>query len=362
MTEEQQALQVLQQQMNQQLLQQQQQQQIMTQQQQQIEQLTQHLRTQTESKTNNSQSQTLMHNYPKMAPAKPDTYNGQRRTPADVWLFNLEQYFKAAAPGTGLSDELKINFAAAQLRDSAATWWRRQIQRTYTRSDTSTGISLTSTHVDPPSSWNKFKEEFLKQFLPIATKDSARAELHNIKQKNSVVGYCDAFNNILVRLEHEDMSEKDQLYLFKKGLNKDMQNYLIIAHPDTLAEAQVLAVRYEAENPYRNSNNYNQRNNQQGYYRHHTPSSSSHTSTPMELGRLQQRESESTQEEQDEEEEEDNTEQSLNALNRRLTPEEVEEHKRQGKCFKCGKHGHISRNCPTRGNQNNRPQAQQKKQ
>ena len=358
-TPEQQALQALQQQMTQQQQQMSQQQQIMTQQQQQIELLTSHLRTETENKTNTSQA----HHNPKIVPTKPDTYNGQRRTPADVWLFNLEQYFRAVAPPGGLTDEFKMNFAASQLRDSATTWWRRQTQRTYTSNNTGagSGLSLTSCYPNAPSSWKEFKDAFLKQFLPIATKDSARADLHNIKQRGSVAGYCDAFNTILIRLDQEDMSEDDQLFLFKKGLNRDMQQYLLLVRPKTLAEAQALAVRFEAENPYRNTNNYNaQRNSQPTYSRQPlSQSSSSSGSTPMELGRIQQQEQESTNEEEDTEEEQ--TYQQLNAMNKKLTPEEVEEHKRQGKCFRCGKHGHISRNCPTRNNQNTKPQAQGKK-
>lgn len=333
-----------------------QQQLIIAQQQQQIEQLTRQQTDPTENKT-------VMHMLPKIAPTKPDTYSGKsttRGTPADVWLFGLEQYFKAT--GVALNDEFKINFAAAQLRDTAATWWRRQTQRTYTQSNTGAGISLTSTHPDPPTTWKDFKERFLKHFLPIATKDSARADLHNIRQRNSVAGYCEAFNTILIRLEQEDMSEEDQLFLFKKGLNKDMQKYLLLVRPKTLTEAQALVVRYEAENPFKNTQQYSTyKNNQQTYTRQQgTYSSSSQQGpTPMELGRLQQNEHTSDDEGTDDDEE---TEESVSALNRRLTPEEIEEYKRQGKCFKCGRHGHLSRNCPTRNTSNTgtRPQAQTK--
>jgi thiol:disulfide interchange protein len=156
------------------------------------------------------------------------------------------------------------------------------------------------------------------------------------------------------------MSEDDQLFLFKKGLNRDMQQYLLLVRPKTLAEAQALAVRFEAENPYKHTNNYNgHKQDQQTYTRQpFSQSSSSSSSTPMELGRIQQQEQESTNDENTEEEQ---AYQQLNAMNKKLTPEETEEYKRQGKCFRCGKQGHISRNCPTRNNQNTRPQAQGKK-
>jgi UTP-glucose-1-phosphate uridylyltransferase len=73
----------------------------------------------------------------------------------------------------------------------------------------------------------------------------------------------------------------------------------------------------------------------------------------MELGRIHDEAGE--QEDGSEEEEE---QQNLNALNRRLTPQEVEEYKKAGKCFICGKFGHISRNC----SQRIKPQAQKQQQ
>lgn len=77
----------------------------------------------------------------------------------------------------------------------------------------------------------------------------------------------------------------------------------------------------------------------------------------MELGRMQNKaeDSESTGEQENADEEE---EQTVNAMQRRnrLSPEQVEEYKRMGKCFSCGKHGHLSRHCPNRI----KPQAQKK--
>ena len=69
----------------------------------------------------------------------------------------------------------------------------------------------------------------------------------------------------------------------------------------------------------------------------------------MELGRILDKEEGS---------DEDIERQSVNAMGRRLTPSEVEEYKKQGKCFSCGKFGHLSRNCSLKV----KPQAQQQQQ
>jgi hypothetical protein len=320
-----------------------QQQQIMTQQQQQIENITKFIKTEQEQK-NQSQPTLIQTATPKhLTPSKPDTFSGHRRTPADVWLFGLEQYFTAAS-GTSLTDEFKINFTAAQFREAAATWWRRQQQQ---QQQTNIGIQEpTTTNSTTTTSWKIFKENFLKQFLPVATKDSARATLHNLKQRNNVSGYCDEFNNTLIRLDNNDMSEADQLFLFKKGLNREMSQMILLLQPKTLSEAMAMAVRLEAENPHRSTNNTQRYGHNHYYNKQSHPPTAHTTSTPMELGRIQ---------DNNEDESNGDSEQSLNALNRRLTPSEVEEYKKQGKCFACGKFGHLSRNCPSR----TKPQAQQ---
>src|ERR1700761_4169058 len=141
----------------------------MTQQQQQIENITKFIKTEQEQK-NQSQPTLIQTATPKhLTPSKPDTFSGHRRTPADVWLFGLEQYFTAAA--VTLTDEFKINFTAAQFREAAATWWRRQQQQQLL---TNIGIQNSKAN-STTTSWTIFKESFLKQFLPVATKDSARA-------------------------------------------------------------------------------------------------------------------------------------------------------------------------------------------
>lgn len=280
-----------------------------------------------------------------ISPAKPDTYNGSRRTPADVWIFGLETYFKA----TNISkSEQQINFAAAQLRESAATWWRR------------------ITHSNTPQTWEEFKAAFVKQFIPVASKETARATLHAMKQRNSVVGYCDAFTQCLLQLDTSDMSPDDQLFLFKRGLSKEISVHITIMRPKTLEEAMSLAQQVEIE--MRN----NARGNGQGLYRSQIPfqnrgplGNNGNNAVAMELGNTHVEEEYYIEPEQAfPVQQQDN--QTVNAMfgqqprsQRRLSPEEVKEYMRRGVCFTCNKSGHLSRNCPSRAV---KPQAQQQQQ
>jgi type II secretory pathway pseudopilin PulG len=278
-----------------------------------------------------------------VTPSKPDTYNGSRRTPADVWLFGLETFFTATQTN---GEEQRICFAAAQLRDSAATWWRKVLhdnQEIHT--------------------WQEFKEAFVKQFIPVATKETARTTLHNMTQHNSTVGYCDAFSQALLQLPSGDMSPADQLFLFKRGLKKDIAAHLAVMRPKTLEEAMSFAQQVEIE--LRNNSRGNSASSHGGSNNRGRPfpyrslgQGGNSSSVPMELGQAE------IEEGPDHDDNDDHGEQTVHAVSghqshsgRRLTPEQVKEFMRRGICFTCEKPGHVSRFCPKKAN---KPQAQQK--
>lgn len=277
-----------------------------------------------------------------VTPAKPDTYNGSRRSPPDVWLFGLESFFKAT---NITSHEQRINFAAAQLRESAATWWKRA-----------------SVLQQAPQTWEEFKAQFLRQFLPVASKETARASLHAMKQRNTVAGYCDAFTSSLLQLEDGDMSEEDQLFLFRRGLSKEIALQLNLVRPKTLPEAMATAVLIEQENRnYQRISASGGSNWNRGFgssQRHgsgYAGGSKSNGSVPMELGSLSQDEHGAAAHDTEAGSEEGQALNAMSGRHDRLSPEQVKEYMKRGVCFTCAKQGHLSRNCPSRP----RPQAQQ---
>lgn len=70
---------------------------------------------------------------------------------------------------------------------------------------------------------------------------------------------------------------------------------------------------------------------------HRPPTATSGASIPMELGVAS-----------DPEKEHNTGEEEVNAL-RRLSPEELEDHKKRRLCFHCHRPGHISVRCPLKG-------------
>lgn len=313
-----------------------------------------------------------------LAPAKPDIFNGNRRMQADVWLFALEQYFNA----TEVTDaNQKIRFAVAQLRESALNWWRRMEQ-----------IGDNNILND----WQAFKTSFTGHFMPVSTKEAARTALHNSRQRTTVSNYCDIFNYYLIQLNDNDMSASDQLYLFKRGLVREIQDRINMMRPNSLSEAMSLAQQIELEgrmyqrqnftfNRNRTNNYHGQRNNQYGQHRQYN----NQGSVPMEISALNEQHEEQdypidiSQETDNYDTTNINTSSSEEERNmhynqlyelyssvstnnnfRKLTPEQHRELLRKGACFNCHQSGHMARFCPNRNRQSAptaRPTPQQPK-
>lgn len=216
---------------------------------------------------------------PTVTPAKPSTFDGDRRkTNPPVWLFELECYFEAAGVAT---DETRVKFAAAQLRAEASTWWMACVRE------------------HECNSWEQFKELFKANFFPIEASETARTALYNLKQHGSVTHYIASFR---LHLHHvHDMSPADQLALFRKGLHESITWKLNIQHPKTLSEAIEWANRIEMENQFSRSTRLPQRHFGHPRSFHYNPTSnayhfpsaptshfpSSNTAVPMEISQLE---------------------------------------------------------------------------
>jgi hypothetical protein len=195
------------------------------------------------------------------------------------------------------------------------------------------------------------------------------------------------------------MNVADQLFLFKNGLQQQIQREVNIQQPKTLAEAMSYAQRAEITlrnyNPQRNNNNMNYRNNIPRYHSFTSNTNNSSTSVPMELSNINaeyynnthyiaadfdsnnynynEYTDESYTENKNDSipyEQLSNEQQNLNAIqynNRNnypnkysnsntgtnnnfrisgLTREQIENCKRTGSCFYCNQRGHMKSQCP----------------
>ena len=121
-------------------------------------------------------------NTPKLLkPTKPPTFNGDRRTNAEVWLLELENYFNV----TGINDGTqRISFTVSQLRDAAVIWWKHTVFQ---------NTKQQQPDLELVSNWNKFKQVLLANYSPVEASETARLALYKLKQTGSVAAYCDVF-------------------------------------------------------------------------------------------------------------------------------------------------------------------------
>ncbi|KAI4334653.1 hypothetical protein L6164_013371 [Bauhinia variegata] len=129
---------------------------------------------------------------------KPAIYNGTRNaTIVKNFLFGLEQYFEAM----GVVDDLaRISNALTFFRDAAQLWWQRK------HAERERGICVINT-------WEQFKAELRKHFVPHNANTKARGKLRRFRQSGSISDYIKEFTTIMLEIE-----DKDALFYFKDGL------------------------------------------------------------------------------------------------------------------------------------------------
>lgn len=66
------------------------------------------------------------------------------------------------------------------------------------------------------NTWEQFKSELRKHFVPHNADLEARGKLRRLRQSGSISEYIKEFTTIM--LEIEDLSDKDALFYFKDGL------------------------------------------------------------------------------------------------------------------------------------------------
>lgn len=310
-----------------------------------------------------AQLQTRFNIRPVLKPSKPSVFNGLNLHYSRTWLAEIEQYYRVI----NLTDEMgKVNFAAAQLREDAADWWR-----TVAPTDEEIEQAAMIPTMDIVNTWERFKEAFLKIFNPVPVKDTARHALNKLKQVGSITTYVNRFR-YWIQFLGTSMDEEQRIFQFRQGLKRELQDYLLLVKPKTLNDAMSEAIRRSMEDSreredgteqfnrktmksaFRFNNQRPRRFGPSNYYNTPTRIAStssnggSSTSVPMELGQLN--------------EDVEVVGMDVNALGLQpLTKAERDECLRSGKCFRCRQFGHRARDpiCPKNTIKNNTPSARQ---
>ena len=146
----------------------------------------------------------------------------------DAWLREMKKQFDHYGSPTFPDDEAKVRHAALFLKGPALEWWDTK--------DKSGGID---------TDWDLFVGALRERYRPMQIATMARERLGALRQKGGVSSYCDVFLKELTPIT--DMGPADQIFNFVKGLSSvAMQSKIREKDPKTLHAAMDIAIHADA--------------------------------------------------------------------------------------------------------------------
>lgn len=164
---------------------------------------------------------------------QPSSFTGTIGLAVDHWLSEMDQQFTYYSQGGTLTtDNQRIQFAAAYLDGIARQWWETQADR----------VTL--------NDWAEFVTRLHARFRPIQASMIARQRLDKLRMRegHNVNAYIGAFHAVTMPIQ--DMSVKDRIHAFCRGLTQRLAAKVWERNPTTLQEAIDYAVTAEATGVY----------------------------------------------------------------------------------------------------------------
>ncbi|KAJ9562943.1 hypothetical protein OSB04_008103 [Centaurea solstitialis] len=145
------------------------------------------------------------------------------------WLREMEMAFEASE----CDDSQRVKFASHLLKGEALTWWN------LTRS------SLTP-EIYARLSWAEFKKKMLEKYCSERALDKIEDEFRGMKKGNNPISfYAKDFLEKLGMVEHLAPDEKSKIKAYSRGLPAEMRSAVRIARVTTLHEAIEESLRIE---------------------------------------------------------------------------------------------------------------------
>ena len=189
-------------------------------------------------------------------------FTGKVGVEVDRFLRDMRTQF-TLSPSKVPTDQAKITWAVAFFGDTAADWWEKD------------------SVVNPVATWDEFVTRLHRRFRPIEAVVAARTQLRNLRQKGGVSGYSSLFMNILSHIS--DMSEADQIFSFVEGLaDREVIFRVKQQRLKSLSETIIAAVQAESDLGARGG--HQSRHSYSSSASHgHSSSASSSTHVPMDV-------------------------------------------------------------------------------
>ena len=215
----------------------------------------------------------------------PKTFSGE----ADCfkeWSFSVDLALRSHGITQG---QRQVDFAASYLEGSSSLWFisRREA-----------GVEF--------QDWPALREQLAATFGPLHEEEDSRLALFSLFQTGSLDEYVRAFSRLSLCVS--DIDELSRALLFVRGLSDDLRPDAMREHPKNLSQA------IRAARTARRCSNLSSRRQRNAII----APNSSEISPRMDNRR------------------------------KKLDQAEREQLKREGRCFKCRKDGHLSKDCPER--------------
>jgi hypothetical protein len=277
-----------------------------------------------------------------------------------------------------IDERVKISFVTTLLKGEVGRWYDQYI--------------TTQLNCIAPQAWNTLKTALIEQFRKVGDEVSARFELDRLHQNaRTVASFNEQYRSIMARIpsfqRRDAVLEQDRIHFYLRRINQRLVDLILKRDPTTLYDAMKYA--QDAEN-YMNRvqavttnsrGGYNNNTGNRNQVRTNTPwhasgSATSQGAVPMELGYTEQQDQgppggNATDEGENQDEQNQHGQaMNVNAINQnrpfnnqrpynpsrpsnsstRLTPEQLQAFRTEGRCFYCKEKGHVKRDCPKLNN------------
>ncbi|MCO5594398.1 hypothetical protein L7F22_048428 [Adiantum nelumboides] len=247
------------------------------------------------------------------------TYDGSYGATDKVLSFI--QQFDAAFGGEDFTESSKLRHVAMHLTKAARQWWAN--------------LKTQDTH---PRTWKLCRAAIMKQFFTEDAKDEVLTAWRGLKLEKgeSIQQYINKFWDLHLKaivFKKIDFAEQRQQYC--AGLTEDIRPYVNDQKPRTIVEVihrskvvmKIFPISKGAPKPFER--------NEKVHGREQVSKDSKGNGSKGKKDKVPYKGP------------------------GKLSPEEMERHKKENRCYKCGETGHISRACPKRQQRKETPQATQ---
>lgn len=272
----------------------------------------------------------------------------------DSWVREMKKQFDHFGEQVFPDGAAMVRHAALFFKGPALEWWDAK--------DKSSGLD---------ADWEMFVAALRERYRPMQAATVARERINVLRQKGALSAYCDLFQKELTPITNMDPA--DQIFHFVKGLSSTaVQNRIREKEPKTLHAAMDIAVRADVFQGKGAPGSY-------GLRSFGSSSSSSHGVAPMDVNAIDGGDSSADSDKGDADPGVITAAQLKEALAEQqklflaalqkvgggssagagkgskkinqipgLKPGDIDELRRQGRCFRCKAEGHMKNECPDR--------------